>query len=273
MKTVPFLAATLLGLASIQASEIREFKLATLEKLGNELSHRDDIAARAEDIVLEKYPDARSIFLGWITELQKKGDIVYILMKKDETPALAYSVAFPPKGEPILKDRRGEALPRDVALRFKARQRAIAAVTDKLFEGVSYNFEVLDDPDGSGFLVYGLAATRDPAEQITGGHFRITVSADGAKVERIDALSHGIITGKPDPGTTTVGIGTSQLVSNIPVETYLYSSHLYRLPISVATKDGSVWLVAKGKIRKFTQAEIDAALRGFESKMKFCGDN
>lgn len=260
-KWIAFVLAALPLCGPAFASEIREFKVATLEKLGNELCHRDDIAAKAEDLVLAKYPDAKAIRIGWITELHADGDIVYLLMRKDEDLALAYTVSFPRKGPSVVKDRRGQPLPASVALHFKARQTAMAAARDKLFAGVTYNFEVLDDPDGKGFLVYGLASTNKPDEQITGGHFRITVSADGSKAERVDALSHGIIIGTPEDvpnGTKTVGLGTTNLVSNIPVETFLYSSHLYRIPISVATKDGAIWLVVNGKIHKFSKAELAA---------------
>jgi hypothetical protein len=99
-------------------------------------------------------------------------------------------------------------------------------------------------------LVYALATNKVPSQQITGGHFRVSISADGRKAERVDALSHGIITDRPamPAGSIQVFIATSQLVSNIPVETFIYSSYFYRLPISVATPDGRVWVVGNGMI-------------------------
>jgi hypothetical protein len=120
---------------------------------------------------------------------------------------------------------------------------------------VPYNFEVLDDPDGSGFLVYALATRSSADEILTGGHCRITVTADGSRAERVDLLS-GLIRTKADPGNKTVGIGASQLSSNVPVETWLYSSYLYHMPMYVATKDGSTWRIVNRKIHKFTNAEI-----------------
>ncbi len=88
----------------------------------------------------------------------------------------------------------------------------------------------------------------------------MTVSSDGSTIERVDALSRGIIkeTPKLPKGATSVGIWTSQLVSNVPVETFLYSSHLYKLPIYVATRDGSTWRVVNGKMHKFTKTEMEA---------------
>jgi hypothetical protein len=133
--------------------------------------------------------------------------------------------------------------------------------------GAKYNFELLNDPDGSGFLVYALAAfTRTDAIYI-GGHFRITVSADGSKVERIDDLSHGIIENKAPPGAKSVGLGTAQAVdSKYPVETTIYSSNLYHIPIGVATKDGTIWLVANGKIEKMDSKLMEKAARKLDKK-------
>jgi hypothetical protein len=82
------------------------------------------------------------------------------------------------------------------------------------------------------------------------------VTADGLRVERVDLLS-GLIRAKADPGNEAVGIGASQLSSNIPVETWIYSSYLYHMPMYVATKNGSTWRIVNGKIHKFTKEEIE----------------
>jgi hypothetical protein len=123
--------------------------------------------------------------------------------------------------------------------------------------GPRYNYEVLNDPDGSGFLVYALAAFTKKNAVYTGGDVRITVSADGAKVERIDQLSHGIIEQKSDPGHEVAALVVAQAIeTHHPVETFLYESHLYHLPFYVATNDGSSWRVVNRKIHKFTKAEL-----------------
>src|SRR5882724_1617047 len=66
--------------------------------------------------------------------------------------------------------------------RKRAKQTAIAALKGKLFD-IHYDYVVLDDPDGSGLVVYALASTGKPNEFVLAGHFRVTVSADGAKAE------------------------------------------------------------------------------------------
>ena len=146
-------------------------------------------------------------------------------------------------------------MPRKIALRHKARTTALAALnaqTDPFKKPVTavYNFEVLDDPDGSGFLVYALAATKKADEIALGGHRRVTVSANGEKAERVDSLAHGLNLGskKTPPGQQYALAITSQLVSNKPVETFVYLSYLHHVPIGVGTPDGAVWAVANGKI-------------------------
>ena len=70
---VPLIVAALVLRLSAFASEIREFDIKTLERLGNELYRRDAIAARAADAVLEMQPLARSLKMrGWITDLRQR---------------------------------------------------------------------------------------------------------------------------------------------------------------------------------------------------------
>jgi hypothetical protein len=52
MRVAALIFSTLFCAATTFASEIREFDIPTLEKLGRELSHRDEIAAQASDLVL-----------------------------------------------------------------------------------------------------------------------------------------------------------------------------------------------------------------------------
>src|SRR5438309_6123599 len=62
------------------------------------------------------------------------------------------------------------------AVRKRAKQTAIAALKGKLFN-IHYDYVLLNDPDGSGFLVYALGTTKNPDEVVLAGHFRVTVSA------------------------------------------------------------------------------------------------
>jgi hypothetical protein len=108
---------------------------------------------------------------------------------------------------------------------------------------------VLDDPDGSGFLVYALGA-RSSSEVVLAGHFRVTVSADGGKAERVDALSRSLnVVPKQGPNGAKVGaLWMVQLVSDIPVETFIYLSNLHHAGIVVGTPDRKIWEVKAGKM-------------------------
>ena len=131
----------------------------------------------------------------------------------------------------------------------RAKQTAAAALRDKLYDGVRYDYVVLDDPAGSGFLVYALARAKRKGDVITGGHFRVTVSADGSAAGPIDLLSQLIHQSKPNAGTTLAAIASTQNNGKLPAETWIYSSELYRLPMYVAIMaDGSMWAVANGRI-------------------------
>jgi hypothetical protein len=246
----------------VDGSEIREFDLKTRESLGQQLYRQDNIAARAEDLVAAQFPDKSSLSMkGWITEPGERGDTVYLLMEQDSGLVLAFSVHFPLVDPPEVSDRRGEPLPESVALRWKARRTAVAAATHKIYVGTVYNFEVLEDPTAPGFLVYALAATTNSKEMVVTGHYRISVNADGTKATRVDALSKGYI--KQDrsgpAGQKAEAIVVTQQTSPIPVETFIYTSELYRLPVYVAAKDGSIWRVVNGSITKVDQAPVKSA--------------
>ncbi|MEY2485619.1 MAG: hypothetical protein QOH39_1267 [Verrucomicrobiota bacterium] len=84
-------------------------------------------------------------------------------------------------------------------VRKRAQQTAKAALQGKLFN-IRYDYVVLDDPERTGFLVYALGSTTKRDEVVFCGHFRVTVSADGEKAQRIDALSKSLVIDKVGEG-------------------------------------------------------------------------
>jgi hypothetical protein len=139
--------------------------------------------------------------------------------------------------------------------RKRARDTAVAALKGKLFD-ILYKFVVLDDPDGSGFLVYALAYSKK--EIILGGHFRVTVSADGSKAERVDALSNTLLRQPPPPkgheGEKPLTVSMSQIVSNRPLETCVYTSLHDKVIVSVGmvNDNAKVWAFVGDKIFAMT---------------------
>ena len=86
------------------------------------------------------------------------------------------------------------------------------------------------------------------------------MSSDGSTAERIDDLSKGLIRFKLETDKKLEFNASAQAVkSNHPVETFIYSSNLYHIPMFVGTKDKAYWVVNDGKIHKFTKAEVEAA--------------
>jgi len=156
-------------------------------------------------------------------------------------------------------------------VRKRAQQTAEAALQGKLFN-VRYEYVVLDDPDGNGFLVYALARGSKRGDVGVHGHFRVGVSADGTQARRIDALSHSVDIenryADPSPaGYQRVVFVTSQTVGTRPLETLVYASNLMNLRFVVATlPDGQAWRIQNGKIHKVTKAEQEAAEREEQKK-------
>ena len=250
-----FLILVFSAVGALAANQIREFSVSTLERLGSELYYRDQIAAQSSELLLKTKPIVRSLKIrGWITDLQPEGKSVYWIADTPSGPSLAYKVTFRGLMDPEVEDLRGQPLPPKVALRYKARQTAADALKGKLYD-IQYNFEVLDDPDRSGFLVYAIGATDKSDEVVLGGHFRVTVSADGEKAERVDALSKSLLINKEGdglpPAAHQVGMAVTQLVSDKPVETLVYTNRLTGQPIAVATSpNGQVWYIENGKITR-----------------------
>ena len=189
MRIVPLLAASLLLAASAFATEIREFDLKTVARLGREMNR---VSQRAD---------------------------------------------------------KGAA----DAIRKQARDTAIAAVKGRLFK-IRYDFLVVDDPDGSGFLVYAIPTKA--GEIVLGGDFRVTVSADGRKAERVDAMARTILPEKPPKGMEgqkPVWVTMSQLVSNRPLETSVYTSLHHKVIMGVGMVDGGkMWIFIRGEIYEMT---------------------
>lgn len=133
------------------------------------------------------------------------------------------------------------------AARKRARETAGAALQGKLFD-TRYDYVVLSDPDGKRLLVYALATAKYTDQVVLAGHFRVTVSADGTKAERVDALSKSLAHSGP-ARTDAVALWLIQIVSNKPVETLIYTSNLAKKPIYVRTPDGKTWEVGEGKMQ------------------------
>ncbi len=116
-----------------------------------------------------------------------------------------------------------------------------------------YEFEVLRDPTGAGFLVYALAISSNAQDIVLGLHYRVTVNADGAKATAVDALGRNpiVLNNRSSPrGTTPVAFWAISLVSSTPLETHVYETMLHRIRLILGGRDGSHWMIDNGKISR-----------------------
>jgi len=140
-------------------------------------------------------------------------------------------------------------------IRKQAQRTAIATLKGRLFK-IRYDFLVVDDPDGSGFLVY--AMPNKPGQVVLGGNFRVSVSADGSKAERVDAMARTLLPQFKPPkgleGQKPIAVTMSQIVSNRPLETCVYTSLHYKVMVSVGmvNDNAKVWMFVGDKIYETT---------------------
>jgi hypothetical protein len=241
-----------LALAGPLRAEIRNFDQATIEKLGVAIFDQDTRAATATDLLFAKKIDpAKERLRGWIVEGDAKKMLVRFIREKDGTFEAFYDVSFDGKRKPTIAEPEDRNLSDEQLAQFRARSLASKNISRPASR--SYNIVILPDPEGSGFLVYALAATTEANAVMVGGHYRFTISRDGERLERSDELfkSFMVLNTKPKdlpPGAKLEALTMNTLVSNMPLETHVYLSLLHRMAFYVGTPDGHVWKVDGGKM-------------------------
>lgn len=155
-------------------------------------------------------------------------------------------------------------------IRKRAQQTAMAALRGRLFN-LRYDCVVIGDPDGKRFLVYALGKTGKPGEVILAGHVRVTVSADGTRAERIDPLSETMLIASERESRVPAGyklaaLYFNQIVSDKPVETFIYLASLARKNIYVQTPSGRIWRVNSRGMKIDTSKPSDKTEAGAAHK-------
>jgi hypothetical protein len=229
---------------------IRQFDIPTLEKLGHDMYVQDQAAWHATDALFALHPPAELVkenVHGWIVEDQPDGQLVRFIRDGDAGPEAAYDISNA-TGAPKVSVPQDRRLSDREKAQYAARTLAIKSVTQRC--GDNYNTVVLKDPEGDGWLAWALAASTDPKLVMAGRHYRLSVSADGTQALRTDALSRSCLALRKDgapAGATITGLFSTQIVSNIPVETFVFLSLQHHMPFFVGTPDRTVWEIAEGK--------------------------
>ena len=246
MKT-SFLIFLLITNAAYAQSPISEEKLRQTETKGYDLYIHDFLAANATNIVsIERLQssDAR----GWI--VVKDGDSwrVRFVGDCDESVCSSFDVAFnlEEKSSRLTEFEVPEVIPDEQLAQWKARQLALGSEVQRCSE--TYNTVVLEGQDGTEpvWVVYLLAATTDPNIVVLGGHHRVTVSADGTRIIRSEPLTKSCLQLAKNPDGAALMV--TNLISQEPLETHVFSSLLYRIPLYIDT-DVGVFAVEGNQIR------------------------
>ncbi len=256
--TLPAAAALILGAlapgSAVPISQDQSAACRRAEALGRAIYDQDVASAKATDALTAKV-DLKGVkgLKGWIT-IRNAADtwLVRFIGEREGALLALYDVNLGTDGTctVVPRDPPSPLGERDAAM-FRARQAALAAMSDPC-EG-PYNTVVLPQEagDGDGWLVY-LLATSDKNEIVLGGHFRAYVTADGTHVRRIERLTNdcnrGDLTEARATGSEPEAVMTTHHASPTPNEAHVFINLLHKMPIVVGTELG-MWSVSDGHIR------------------------
>lgn len=219
---------------------IEEWPLAKVSRIGQEIYRYDRAAWLATDVLLAA-PDKSVLqdLRGWIVVPEGEAlKVRFIAAGENGVFRPGFDVVVNEQGAgPMTTAPENAPLPPDQLAMFKARQTAANNVGRLVCSG-RFNTVVMDDPDSDGWLVWLLTATDQANVVPIGGHYRFTISADGASVMRRDMLSNSCINGQmPPDGAQPAMLFFTQIVSKGPVETHVFQSILNRVPIYIGAAD------------------------------------
>ena len=238
-------------------SNIREFDLETIIKLGNEIYRLDKYAASATDILFEQRLDlSKYPVRGWVVTEESGETLVTFIGEYSDGLRGVFEVRPDLNTVDRFKIVEGRELSPLEKSKFNARQTASNGITDYCSD--RYNTVVIEDPTGDAWLVYLIAASIEPDLILAGGHYRITVSKDGNKIINSDKLSRSCLTlNKKDSdipeGATPVMMFMTHIVSPTPVETHVFLSLLHNMDFAIGTEGNKIWKVSGSGIEVIEQ--------------------
>ena len=230
-------------------------------KIGHSIYFQDAVAARGTDVLVENIgPQGPkwSRLGGYLTiresTVDKKPTDAWVVLfyTRDREPRMAYQIRIWPgrKDPPQFETFEPAAeLSADLSRMIRARAAAVATLKNPV---QPINPVVLpgDAIGERGFLVYLLAGTKRPDVAVLGRHYRILVDEDGRTVRKVEPLSNAVIEIPQvphDKNEQAVGLTVSHVVTDWPLETHVFASMLYKVPLFVVTRRGT-WLVTRDRI-------------------------
>jgi hypothetical protein len=243
---------------SAPAPHVPDEQFAALERaqtIGRAIYSDDEASARATDAMIAAHVSPESV-IGWVTQARGDGryDVTFVggTAEAAEARYVVHVTATAADVENIDPPRPLDA---EGAAMFRARGLAARSVKELAQKAglelcaSPYNAVVLPASlrGETGWLVYLLAATTDPNRKILTGHLRVHVSADGASILETAALSKSclVVDGKPDVKAESLYV--THLLDPTPIETHVFTSLLYKLPLLVAA-GGKNWVIDGDRI-------------------------
>lgn len=230
---------------------IRAFDVETVEVLGRAIYDMDQFAWHGTDALrLAVSEEQLAGMIGWIVVERDGGHVVRFGRGSPAAPEPFYDVVFRGDDAPVVVEATQPFSETELAM-FRAVAMARAGVTQPCSD--RYNSLILADPDGDGWLVWMMAATTRQNVVVTGGHYRFSVSPDGRTIEQADRLSRGCVTLDMQAGGDgqTAALMMTQVVSDVPVETFVFLALQHGLPFYVVTPNRQTWEIEGDDMRLF----------------------
>lgn len=237
------------------SAELQE-QVARSSAIGRQLYVLDKVSAIATDVVLAEIPDLGSRGIVGYLPLQRADDdgqptrsFGVSFFTADVPPRLACEVVVAPDTKPKFEAfSPPKSMPEPMLSLVRARQAAIAALgrPAQPINPVLLSGEAIGE---HGIVVYLLAGTNRANVAVLGKHSRALVSEDGMRVLELTALSNSVLElpTRDSAGARAEALTVTHVVSDFPLETYVFASLLAKLPIYVSTRRG-VWRVDGDRI-------------------------
>jgi hypothetical protein len=205
----------------------------------------------------EKAAEARLLkddrLVGWLASPEDQGGACHFVRQEGAGYTSIFRVLFP--GYTLQNarlDRTEQPMDPVLASAFRARQSALKSGFARMTERYNPVVVPASTLGEEGWLVYLLAATTDPSALVLSGHSRVLVSADGATVKSVTALSKTLLLAprKATGGDRPAGLFLRHIVTDTPLETHVFTSLVYRMPMVIGTNLG-LWVIgdkAPGRI-------------------------
>ena len=221
---------------------------ARADMLGRELYRQDALAWQAAAALGAQRMKG---IHGWVAipDPRDAGGAVHFFRGDRDKPVLAWTVTLRPHAQPRINAGTPQQLTRALVTRFRARQTALAEQTRPCTQEL--NTAVLQDPSNGGWLVYTLAASRNPDEIWIGGSTRYTLAPDGITITSAHPSSRGcLMTHRKDAtGRAIDDMVMTQSGQDMPDEMEVMRQLQTGLPMTIGTRTG-VWRIRDGRLVK-----------------------